>query len=138
MNTALKRVGVIWQVFYQQVYFDVISVLLPIERITKKFSRYSSTNQDERKHSYLTIDYMLLKCFRDSVILPYYQNFIHSNDGARKSFQQYIFNEEEESGVTERDKLTLLQCFGILETIQGNDRSQIIIDELLEGVRMSI
>lgn len=139
MNTALKRVGVIWQVFYQQVYFDVLSVFLPLEKITKKFSRYSGgLSQEGSKHSFLTIDYLLLKCFRDSIILPYYQNFIHSNDGASKSFQQYIFNEEEESGVTEHDKLTLLQCFGILETIQGNDRSQVIIDELLEGIRMSI
>ncbi|KAL3234827.1 hypothetical protein RNJ44_02615 [Nakaseomyces bracarensis] len=139
MNTALKRVGVIWQVFYQQVYFDVLSVFLPLEKITKKFSRYSGgLSQEGSKHSFLTIDYLLLKCFRDSIVLPYYQNFIHSNDGASKSFQQYIFNEEEESGVTEHDKLTLLQCFGILETIQGNDRNQVIIDELLEGIRMSI
>ena len=81
---------------------------------------------------------MLLKCFRDSIVLPYYQNFIHSDEGVSKSFYTYILNEEEESGVTEEDKLILLQCLGILSTIQGRDENQQIIEDLLEGVRMSI
>lgn len=85
-----------------------------------------------------SIEDMLLRCFRDSIVLPYYQNFIHSDEGVSKSFYTYILNEEEESGVTEEDKLILLQCLGILSTIQGKDGNQQIIEDLLEGVRMSI
>lgn len=31
INTALKRVGIIWKVFFQQVYYDIMAVLLPFE-----------------------------------------------------------------------------------------------------------
>ncbi|CCK69293.1 Bit2p KNAG_0C01790 [Huiozyma naganishii CBS 8797] len=126
INTALKRLGVIWQVFYEQVYYDVMAVMLPLE---------SLAGPDRKPFS---LDYLLLRCFRDSIVLPYYQNFIHSDDGVSKSFNTYILAQEDENGVTEQDKLTLLQCFGILGTIQGSDRHQQVIEELLEGVRMSI
>lgn len=250
MNTALKRLGVLWQLFYQEIYYDIVAVLLPLEtsfhnnlKHTKKrsgsankkdnvvnmplnkgkdyndiisfdydydpgiivserlnndetllktggsynsstlstlttassnssssniatitgnnvfldlnidFNRVNSSNNitamgsntaspsksiHNNDKSKFSVELLLLKCFRDSIVLPYYQNFIHSDDGVSKSFYAYILNEEEESGVTEEDKLTLLQCFGILSTIQGNDRHQQIMEELLEGVRMSI
>lgn len=137
MNTALKRLGVIWQVFYQQVYYDVMAVLLPLEKSFTSSPKYWSYVEGLSRNV-LSVDYILLKSFRDSIVLPYYLNFINSNDGASKSFQLYIFNQEEENGVTEEDKLTLLQCFGVLSTIPGNDRHQKIIQELLTGVRMSI
>ncbi|CCF57414.1 hypothetical protein KAFR_0C04230 [Kazachstania africana CBS 2517] len=176
INTALKRLGIIWQVFFQQVYYDIIAVLLPLERWFElkqtshnRHKTHNYTNHHHKGHSYLSshgsstsalpnvkktvsntslngdvdsnpimsIDYLLLKCFRDSIVLPYYQNFIHSHDGASKSFQMYILSEEEENDVTEQDKMTLLQCFGILSTIHGDDRNQQIMEELLEGVRMS-
>lgn len=140
MNTALKRLGVIWQIFYQQVYYDVMAVLIPLERSFRVNGKYWAENSftESSTQDILSVDYILLRCFRDSIVLPYYQNFINSNDGASKSFQLYIFNEEEENGVTEQDKLTLLQCFGVLSSIQGNDKHQKIIEKLLEGVRMSI
>lgn len=137
MNTALKRLGVIWQVFYQQVYYDVMAVLSPLERSFTSSPKYWS-HVEALSQSVLSVDYILLRSFRDSIVLPYYLNFINSNDGASRSFQLYIFNQEEENGVTEEDKLTLLQCFGVLSTIPGNDRHQKIIQELLAGVRMSI
>ncbi|CAR29940.1 hypothetical protein ZYGR_0AD06310 [Zygosaccharomyces rouxii] len=137
MNTALKRLGVIWQVFYQQVYYDVMAVLLPLEKSFTTSPKYWSYVEG-LSQNVLSVDYILLRSFRDSIVLPYYLNFINSNDGASKSFQLYIFNQEEENGVTEEDKLTLLQCFGVLSTIPGNDRHQKIIQELLTGVRMSI
>lgn len=140
MNTALKRLGVIWQVFYQFVYYDLMAVLMPLENSFQANGKYWSENsfvEGSPPHT-LSVDYILLKCFRDSIVLPYYQNFINCDDGASKSFQVYILNEEEENGVSELDKLTLLQCFGILSSIQGNDRSQNVLEELLEGVRMSI
>lgn len=86
----------------------------------------------------INIQLLILCCFRDSIVLPYYQNFIHSDEGVSKSFHMYIANEEEENGVTEQDKLTLLQCFGILSTIKGHDKHQAIMEDLLEGIRMSI
>lgn len=140
MNTALKRLGIIWQVFYQQVYRDVVTVLLPLEESFRSNSKYWSDSvfRSEYVENMLSVDYLLLKCFRNSIVLPYYQNFVHSHDGASNSFKKYILNEEDENDVTENDKLTLLQCFGILSTIQSNDRSQQIIEELLDGVRMSI
>lgn len=250
MNTALKRLGVLWQLFYQEIYYDIIAVLLPLETSFQNHSKHSkkrtdsttkrdnvsivsstkskdytdsisldntfdsevigpkrmanddtllktgnsyngstlstiatassnssstniatttgnnvfldlnidfnrvnssnnlsmmgSNNPSPSKPSHssdknkFSIEHLLLKCFRDSIVLPYYQNFIHSDDGVSKSFYAYILNEEEESGVTEEDKLTLLQCFGILSTIQGSDRHQQIMEDLLEGVRMSI
>lgn len=137
MNTALKRLGVIWQVFYQQVYYDVMAVLLPLEKSFTTSPKYWSYVEG-LSQNILSVDYILLKSFRDSIVLPYYLNFINSIDGASKSFQLYIFNQEEENGVTEEDKLTLLQCFGVLSTIPGNDKHQKIIQELLTGVRMSI
>ncbi|CAB4254550.1 similar to Saccharomyces cerevisiae YJL058C BIT61 Subunit of TORC2 (Tor2p-Lst8p-Avo1-Avo2-Tsc11p-Bit61p-Slm1p-Slm2p) [Maudiozyma barnettii] len=140
MNTALKRLGIIWQVFYQQVYRDVVTVLLPLEESFRSNPKYwsDSVYMGEYVENMLSVDYLLLKCFRNSIVLPYYQNFVHSHDGASNSFRNYILNEEDENDVTEMDKLTLLQCFGILSTIQSNDRSQQIIEELLGGVRMSI
>lgn len=36
VNTALKRVGIIWKVFYQQVYYDMMAVLLPFEKSFQK------------------------------------------------------------------------------------------------------
>ncbi|CAH1828478.1 unnamed protein product [Saccharomyces cerevisiae] len=139
VNTALKRVGIIWKVFYQQVYYDMMAVLLPFEKSFQKKSNYWLDGYLSEPSRYApSIDVLLLKCFRDSIILPYYESFLHTNDGASKSFQRYIFSEEEQNGVTEEDKLTLLQCFGILNTIKGNSRNQRIIAELLEGIRMSI
>ena len=138
MNTLLKRLGVVWQVFYQKVYYDVTAVLLPLEKSFKTHRKYWTLSPYLDLYDVLSVDHILLKCFRDCVVLPYYQNFIHSNDRVSKSFQMYIFSEEEENGVTDKDKLTLLQCFGILSTIQGNDKSQQIVEELLEGIRMSI
>ncbi|EJS44711.1 YBR270C [Saccharomyces arboricola H-6] len=139
INTALKRVGIIWKVFYQQVYYDTMAVLLPFEKSFQNDSKYWLDGYLPEPSRYTpSVDFLLLKCFRDSIILPYYESFLHTNDGASKSFQKYIFNEEEQNGVTEEDKLTLLQCFGILSTIKGNSKNQKIIDELLEGIRMSI
>lgn len=140
MNTSLKRLGVIWQIFYQQVYYEVMAMFIPLEKSFRASSKYwlDKTFTETSMQHVLSMDYILLRCFRDSIVLPYYQNFINSHDGARKSFQLYIFNEEEEKGVTGQDKLTLLQCFGTLSSIQSNDQNQKIIEELLEGIRMSI
>lgn len=141
MNSALKRVGVIWQIFYQQIYYDIMAVLVPLEQhfhSNRKYWEDWILESNDTQHNVLTTDYVILKCFRDAIIMPYYQSFVHGSDGASKTFQRYIFNEEEESGVTEQDKLTLLHCFGILSTIKGRDKNQKIIDDLLEGVRISI
>lgn len=140
MNTSLKRLGVIWQFFYQQVYYDVMAVFLPLEKSFRTSSKYwhDRNFSESSTHDVLSVDCLLLRCFRDSIVLPYYQNFINSNEGASKSFQMYIFNEEEENGVTQQDKLTLLQCFGVLSSIQSNDQHQKVIEELLDGTRKSI
>lgn len=140
MNTSLKRLGVIWHIFYQQVYYDVMAVFIPLERSFQTSPKYwqDKSFQESPNQHILSVDYLLLQCFRDSIVLPYYQNFINSNEGASKSFQMYIFNEEEENGVTQQDKLTLLQCFGVLSSIQSNDQNQKVIEELLEGTRRSI
>lgn len=140
MNTSLKRLGVIWQIFYQEVYYEVLAMFVPLERSFRVSSKYwlDKTFTDTSMQHVLSMSHIFLRCFRDSIVLPYYQNFINSHDGASKSFQMYIFNEEEENGVTGQDKLTLLQCFGTLSSIQSNDRNQRIIEELLEGIRMSI
>ena len=140
INTTLKRLSLIWKVFYEQVYYEVRAVLLSLEISFTNNQKYWADTKysDAYIPPMLSTDYLLLKCFRDSIFLPYYQNFLDSTDGASKSFQEYILKEEEDNGVTETDKLTLLQCFGILSTIQSNDRNQQVIEELLEGVRMSI
>ncbi|CCE64768.1 hypothetical protein TPHA_0I02670 [Tetrapisispora phaffii CBS 4417] len=138
MNTLLKRLGVIWQVFYQQVYYDVMSVLLPLEESFRTHPDYWGYSTYSDSYEMISVDHILLKCFRDCIVLPYYQNFGNRDNGVSKSFQIYIYSEEEENGVTDQDKLILLQCFGILSTIQGNDESQKILEELLEGIRMSI
>ncbi|CAI4044691.1 hypothetical protein SUVZ_10G1400 [Saccharomyces uvarum] len=142
INNALKRLGVIWRIFYQEVYYDLAAVLLPLDRTIGDDgdSTMSKSTNESRAHigCGFSIGFLLLKCFRDSIVLPCYENFVTSNDGISRSFQLYIFNQEEENNVTETDKLTLLQCFGILSTIQSADRNQRIIDELLTGIRMSI
>ncbi|CCD23509.1 Bit2p NDAI_0B04750 [Naumovozyma dairenensis CBS 421] len=134
MNSPLKRLGIIWRIFYEEVFYDVTACLLPLEKSFERNPKYWLDISSDIQ----SINHLLLKGFRDSIVLPYYQNFIHSHEGASKSFQMYIFSEEEESSISEQDKLTLLQCLGILGTIQGKDRNQIVIEELLEGVRMSI
>ncbi|CAI6737646.1 ANL_collapsed_G0029310.mRNA.1.CDS.1 [Saccharomyces cerevisiae] len=142
INNALKRLGVIWRIFYQEVYYDLAAVLLPLDQSIREDgnSTVLKSGNESRTHinGNYSIGFLLLMCFRDSIVLPCYENFVNSNDGISKSFQLYIFNQEEESNVTETDKLTLLQCFGILRTIQSNDRNQRIIEELLAGIRMSI
>ncbi|KOG98547.1 Bit61p [Saccharomyces eubayanus] len=142
INNALKRLGVIWRIFYQEVYYDLAAVLLPLDRTISDDgdSTMLKLTNESRVHigCDFSIGFLLLKCFRDSIVLPCYENFVTSNDGISRSFQLYIFNQEEENNVTETDKLTLLQCFGILSTIQSADRNQRIIDELLTGIRMSI
>lgn len=140
MNTALKRLAIIWQLFYQKVFYDVMPILLPLEQSFRKNKSYwaITPHNDGPVNKMFSVDYILLKCFRDSIVLPYYRNFINSHDGASKSFQKYIVREEEENGVTEKDKLILLQCFGLLNTIKGNDRNQKIIEELLQGIRLTI
>ncbi|CAI4043703.1 hypothetical protein SKDZ_10G1540 [Saccharomyces kudriavzevii ZP591] len=142
INNALKRLGVIWRIFYQEVYYDLAAVLLPLDQSIRDGGdstvlKSSNEGRSHRVGSY-SIGFLLLKCFRDSIVLPCYENFVNSNDGISKSFQLYIFSQEEENNLTETDKLTLLQCFGILSTIQSGDRNQLIIDELLTGIRMSI
>ncbi|EJS43168.1 bit61p [Saccharomyces arboricola H-6] len=142
INNALKRLGVIWRTFYQEVYYDLAAVLLPLDQSIRDNgdSTVLKSSNESRTHMIgnYSIGFLWLKCFRDSIVLPCYENFVNSNDGISKSFQLYIFNQEEENNVTETDKLTLLQCFGILSTIQSGDRNQRIIDELSTGIRMSI
>lgn len=146
INTALKRLCVIWEVFYQQIYHGVMAVLLPLETSfqnnhhywSEMHSSFINDSSGNVRTSTLSVDFLLLKSFRDSIVLPYYQSFINSNAGASKGFHMYIMNEEEEKGVTQQDKLVLLQCFGILSSIQSNDINQTLIDDLLVGIRMSI
>lgn len=150
INTALKRLCVIWEIFYQQIYHEAMAVLLPLETsfhknrhywsdVLTKFGKHSEDILGGgASHHFISVDFILLKTFRDSIVLPYYQNFINTHDGASKSFQLYIISEEEENKITQQDKLVLLQCFGILSSIQTNDMNQTVIEELLIGIRMSI
>ena len=80
---------------------------------------------------------MLLECFREAIVLPYYRNFKNADEGISMAFANYI-RSEEENGVNQQNKLILLQCFGILSTIQGKDTNQKVIEDLLSGVRLSI
>ncbi|SCU92653.1 LAFA_0F12002g1_1 [Lachancea sp. 'fantastica'] len=146
INTALKRLCLIWGVFYQQVYHNVMAIFLPIELSFRTDTKYWSeanvdfdgTNLSGVRTGSLSLDILLLVSFRDSIVSPYYESFINSNEGASTSFHLYIMNEEEEKGVTQRDKLTLLQCFGILSSIRTTGIKQKVIEELLIGIRMSI
>ncbi|SCU97076.1 LAME_0F18426g1_1 [Lachancea meyersii CBS 8951] len=146
INTALKRLCLIWGVFYQQVYHNVIAIFLPLEISFRSDTKYwseanlnfSGDTSNGLRAGLLSLDILLLKSFRDSIVSPYYGSFINSNEGASKSFHVYIMNEEEEKGVTQRDKLTLLQCFGILSSIRNTGIKQKVIEELLVGIRMSI
>ncbi|SCU87032.1 LADA_0E01574g1_1 [Lachancea dasiensis] len=146
INTALKRLCLIWGIFYHQIYHNFMAIFLPLEvsfRVDNEFWSESQTNfardtLNGTRAGPLSLDVLLLKSFRDSIVSPYYESFINSHEGASKSFHLYIMNEEEEKGVTQEDKLTLLQCFGILSSIRSVDIKQKVIDELLAGIRMSI
>ncbi|CCK73561.1 Bit61p NDAI_0G05780 [Naumovozyma dairenensis CBS 421] len=146
MNNPLKRLCIIWQKFYQEVYYDILTIFLPFNRIIEQKSKLKNKSKkkgsngksnDELCRTYST-DMLLLKCFRDSIVLPYYQNIINSTTETSKTLQLYIFNQEEENSVSQEDKLILLQCFGILSTVYSGDKDQKIVEELLEGVRISI
>lgn len=146
INTALKRLCVIWEVFYQQIYHSAIALFLPLSNSflvdtrywSETFNGFSSDGIGNKRAGSLSLDFLLLKSFRDSIVSPYYQSFINSHEGASKGFHLYIMSEEEEKGVTQQDKLVLLQCFGILSSIRGTDIKQRVVDELLVGIRMSI
>ncbi|CEP61045.1 HbrB domain-containing protein LALA0_S02e05512g [Lachancea lanzarotensis] len=146
INTALKRLCLIWGVFYQQVYHNVMAIFLPIELSFRTDTKYWSeahvdfngANFNGARTGSLSLDILLLTSFRDAIVSPYYESFINSNEGASESFHLYIMNEEEEKGVTQRDKLTLLQCFGILSSIRSTGIKQKVIEELLIGIRKSI
>lgn len=116
VNIALKRLCVIWCRFYARVFPDLLICLnqVPID-----------------------VEQILLECFRDTIVLPSYKNFSNSPEGIEASFAKYIRNEEE-NGVTQENKLLLLQCFGILSSIEGKDMNQRVTDDLLRGVRLSM
>lgn len=116
INVALKRLCAIWGRFYSRVYPDCLICLIQIP-----------TDMEQ----------LLLVCFRDAIVLPYYKNFMNAVEGISMSFAKYI-NSEEENGVKQEHKLILLQCFGVLSSIHGKDMNQRLIEDLLSGVRMSI
>ncbi|CAG97856.1 Bit61/Bit2 [Kluyveromyces lactis] len=116
INVALKRLCAIWARFYSRVYPDCMICLIQIPA---------------------DIEQLLLICFRDAIVLPYYKNFMNADEGISMSFSKYIQNEEE-NGVKQQHKLILIQCFGVLSSIKGKDMNQRLIEDLLSGVRRSI
>ncbi|SCV03732.1 LAMI_0H10506g1_1 [Lachancea mirantina] len=146
INTALKRLCVIWEVFYHNICRNVIALLLPLDVSFQTHSKFWADAQSvplsdlgtKSQGGNLSLDLLLLRSFRDSIVLPYYHSFVDNQVGTSKNFQMYIMNEEEEKGVTQQDKLVLLQCFGLLSSIQTKNKDQTIIDDLLAGIRMSI
>lgn len=136
INITLKRLSVIWNIFHQFIYYDVIAILCPLEISFKKYQNFW-INTDAPNTTF-NLETILLRNFRDSIVLPYYQNFLLIDDKISRGFQIYINQEEENDYITQTDKLILLQCFGLLSSIQSNDMNQQIIEELLVGVRMSI
>ncbi|CCC67476.1 hypothetical protein NCAS_0A09180 [Naumovozyma castellii] len=133
MNSTLKRLCVIWEKFYQQIYYDVLTILLSMEKDENEGKLNQKVINEKERPS---MEILLLQCFRDTIVLPYFQNFIHSDTGVRKTFQLYILNQEEERKITNQDKRVLLQCFGILSTINSMDMNQNVIEELLKGIRI--
>ncbi|SSD58658.1 uncharacterized protein SCODWIG_00419 [Saccharomycodes ludwigii] len=127
INNAIKRLCIIWLTFYQNVYTDVLTLTIP-------FNGFFASNHKKN----LTMSRILLKSFRDLIVLPYYENFSRSNEGASKEFLRYLIEQEENNSISQEEKMLLLQCFGILKSIETNDANQKIINELLIGIRMSI
>ncbi|AET40673.1 Bit61p Ecym_6293 [Eremothecium cymbalariae DBVPG len=133
MNSALKRLCAIWGIFYKHAFSDAMTILAPLEVSFQNNPRYWLGVETGS----LSTAQILYQMFRDVIVIPYYQTFLNYQ-GMRKNFQAYITEEDEKHGVSQTDKLTLLQCFGILASLNSRDMNQKIVDELLMGVRMSI
>ncbi|AGO12189.1 AaceriAEL172Wp [[Ashbya] aceris (nom. inval.)] len=135
MQSALKRLCAVWELFYQHAYGDSMAVLAPLDSNFQRYPQYWCATQDS---SHLTLAQLLFQMFRDSIVVPYYQTFMNDGDNIAASFQKYFTDEDEKNCVTQAEKLLLLQCFGLLSSLNSRDVNQQIVQGLLAGVRMSI
>lgn len=134
-KTGIKRLCAVWDAFYNFVFTDAMAVLEPLEASFKTSIEYWNTNEDEQR---LELGNLINQIFRDTIVIPYYQKFMNYQTCISKQFQSYISEEEEANGITKTEKLTLLQCFGLLSSIDCDDANQKIIKSLLIGLRMSM
>ncbi|AMD19284.1 HBR383Wp [Eremothecium sinecaudum] len=132
---GIKRLCATWDLFYGYVLGDAMAVLAPLEVSFRYNPKYWRANQEDR---ILSVNQLLFQMFRDAVVIPSYQSLLDRPEGNSKAFQAYITEEEEKNGVTQADKLTLIQCFGLLASIHNNDANEKIVSDLLLGVRMSM
>lgn len=135
MQSALKRLCAVWELFYQHAYGDSMAVLAPLDSNFQRYPQYWCATQDS---GHLTLAQLLFQMFRDAIVVPYYQTFMNDGDNIAASFQKHFTDEDEKNCVTQTEKLLLLQCFGLLSSLNSRDVNQQIVQGLLAGVRMSI
>ncbi|KAL6940171.1 hypothetical protein ACO0QE_004066 [Hanseniaspora vineae] len=141
INNPVRRMCIIWKAFYENIFNDVLILNNPFDTYFDQHYNYTSGNSQHAsskntgRSTDISVENIVLRCFRDSIVLPYYQNFSHANEGGSASFMKFI-NEQED--IKTKEKLLVLQCFGVLKTIGSKDHNQLIIDELSTGLRMSM
>ena len=116
-GSPFHRLAITWEYFFANVYHYLLAIFLPLQLefegigpIVKNAKEYwsdisePSVTQSTKK--------VILSAFRDYVVIPYFDTELSVQD------------------VEDSERRTLVQCFGILQSIHSANYNQRIIEHL--------
>ncbi|VEU23452.1 DEKNAAC104500 [Brettanomyces naardenensis] len=157
-----KSCSLLWDTFYDDIYFYLQGVFLPLESGGVSFDESSTSSKSETGR--IPVSDMVLVSFRDNVVIPLYEmnrqaetekerrrehgntvtsmasgiSFIGST-GSKNSTKLHSASpvnlDADDMAQAYSLNLALLQCFTILNGVQTNDTNQKIIENLMQQTR---
>lgn len=114
---VFSRIAITWDYFYRKIFHYLLGILLPLQlefdglgRIAKSSRSYWN---DASQEIGLSTRKLILVSFRDFVVLPYFEVEITLPE------------------VHGLEKRNLIQCFGLLKSIQSNSYNRKIVEYIL-------
>lgn len=123
-----RSCSLLWDMFYDDVYFYLGAVFLPLD----------AANDPRNNRRKMPISDMVLRSFRDHIIIPLYEmNRQREIDRERSATTttHSSRNNVEPSEESYTLNIGLQQCFTILNSVQTNDTNQKIIENLKQQTR---
>ncbi|CCH46874.1 putative target of rapamycin complex 2 subunit BIT2 [Wickerhamomyces ciferrii] len=116
-GSSFHRLAFTWDYFLTNVYHYLLAIFLPLQL---EFEGIGTAVKNPKEYwndfselsMELTTSKLILSSFRDFVVIPYFDNELSIQD------------------VQESEKKSLIQCFGILQSIKSSNYNQRIIEHL--------
>ncbi|QPG76276.1 hypothetical protein FOA43_003662 [Brettanomyces nanus] len=157
-----KSCSLLWDTFYDKIFFYLQGVFLPLESGAALFDDLSI--QFPTVPTNIPVSNIALASFRDNLVIPLYEmnrhsetekerrehdsmissiNILNTNSSLSSPIGENTHADVDGSGSANDEamkesysvNLTLLQCFTILNGVQTNDTNQKIIENLMQQTR---